>query len=154
MQTKNQNLKEKDEEDLIIIDPSYQYISYKKESGQKELSNSQYILELEVLNSSSLQIGTKIKIDHFGLIEGSLRNSKDNITYFGYLESSDNNTNEKDKINDINSVDYLLPLKHCEKYGRFFKIQYIPKLNEYIIKDLGNGLGTFIKIQDSIFIRD
>ena len=47
-----------------------------------------------------------------------------------------------------------MPLKHCEKLGRFFKIQYIPKYNEYIIKDLGNGLGTFIKINDSIYIRD
>lgn len=154
MHTKNQNLKDKNDEDFIIIDPAYQYISYQKETDQKELDNTQYLLELEVLNSSSLQIGTKIKIDHFGLVEGSLRNSKDNITYFGYLENSENNTNEKDKINDINSVDYLLPLKHCEKCGRFFKIQYLPKLNEYIIKDLGNGLGTFIKIQDSIFIRD
>ena len=87
-------------------------------------------------------------------MEGSLRNEKDNITYFGFLENSEKNNNEKDKINDQNSIDYLLPLKHCEKYGRFFKIHYIIKYNEYIIKDLGNGLGTFIKIQDSINIRN
>jgi hypothetical protein len=78
---------------------------------------------------------------------------KDNVSYFGCLENnSDNNTNEIDKNN--NAVDYLLPLKHCEKMGRFFKIQYIPKINEYIIKDMGNGLGTFIKIQDYIYIRN
>ena len=155
MQTNNPNQKEKeDEEDFIIIDPAYQYISYPNEKLENDINNNKpYILELEVLNSSSFPIGTRIKIDQFGLIEGSLRNAKDNITYFGFLENSENNTNEKDKINDNNSIDYLLPLKHCEKYGRFFKIQYITKLNEYIIKDLGNGLGTFIKIQDSINIR-
>ena len=51
-------------------------------------------------------------------------------------------------------MDFLLPVKHCNKLGKFFKIQYVPKLNIYIIKDLGNGFGTFIKITDSIIIRN
>lgn len=154
LQTNNQNDKEK-EEDFIIIDPTYPYMENKNqnekenENLEKKFENSPYILELEVINSSFLSNGTKIKIDQFGLLEGSLRNAKDNITYFGYMENSDDKNIDKD-----NSLDYLLPFKHCEKLGRFFKIQYIPKLNEYIIKDLGNGLGTFIKIQDLIYIRD
>ena len=45
---------------------------------------SNFILQLEVLNSFSLSKGTKIKIDQFGLVEGSLRNMRDGITYFGY----------------------------------------------------------------------
>jgi hypothetical protein len=56
--------------------------------------------------------------------------------------------------NKLNSIDYILPLKHCQNIGRFFKIQYLPKLNQFIIKDLGNGLGTFIKIKDLIYIRN
>ena len=108
---------------------------------------TQYILELEVLNSSFLSLGTKITIDQYGLKEGSLRNKKDNITYFGYKENND------DKNAD-NSIDYNIPLKHCKNVGRFFKIQYIPKFNQYIIRDMGNGLGTFIKIKDLIYIRN
>lgn len=127
---------------------------YQNENIQNKPDNTSYILELEVVKSASIQIGTKIKIDQFGLIEGSLRQARDGITYFGYYENSENNTNEKDKNNNENLVDYLLPLKHYDKIGRFFKIQYISKINEYIIKDLDNGLGTFIKIQDSIYIRD
>ena len=138
----------------MIIDLSNKYISLQNENFQNNPDNSSYILELEVLNSASIPIGTKIKIDKFGLTEGSLRQAKDNITYFGFYRNSENNTIEKEKNNSENSVDYLLPLKHCDKSGRFFKIQYISKINEYIIKDLGNGLGTFIKIQDSIYIRD
>ena len=97
--------------------------------------------------SSFLSLGTKIIIDQYGMKEGSLRNKKDNITYFGYNENND----EK---NEDNSIDYILPLKHCQNIGRFFKIQYLPKLNQFIIKDLGNGLGTFIKIKDLIYIRN
>ena len=152
IQTKNQGSKDNDPEKLVIIDPSYQYISESNVNINEE--SESHLLELEILNSYSLSIGTKIKIDELGLIEGSLRNAKDKITYFGSVENTDNNTNEKEKNADDNSIDYLIPLKHCEKFGRFFKIQFLPKLNQYIIKDLGNGLGTFIKIQDSIYLRD
>ena len=152
IQTKNQGSKDNDPEKLVIIDPSYQYISESNVNINEE--SESHLLELEILNSYSLSIGTKIKIDELGLIEGSLRNAKDKITYFGSVENTDNNTNEKEKNADDKSIDYLIPLKHCEKFGRFFKIQFLPKLNQYIIKDLGNGLGTFIKIQDSIYLRD
>ena len=157
--TKN---KEKDE-DFLIIDPTYSYIIKHNKNDLQNFNQQEInpnILELEILNSSCLIKGTKIKINQFGLIEGSLRNKKDNITYFGYLDKSEKNINDKDKEKEKekeeknNSVDYLLPLKHCDKLGRFFKIQFIPKINDYIIKDLGNGLGTFIKIQDLIYITN
>ena len=108
---------------------------------------SNLILQLEVLNSFSLSKGTKIKINKNGLIEGSLRNKNDGITYFGYL-GDDNDKNEE------NDLDYLLPIKKCDNLGRFFKIQYITKLNEYILNDLKKGFGTFVKIQDSIYLRN
>jgi len=114
------------------------------------------------LKSFSLSIGTKIKIDQFGLIEGSLRNRKDGITYFGYNGvSTSNNIYNINNINNINneieeenSLDYVLPIKHCDNPGRFFKIQYIKKLNEYILKHLEKGFGTFIKIEDSMYLRN
>jgi len=107
----------------------------------------QYSLELEILNSSYFSKGTKISIDKNGMVEGSLRNAKDKITYFGYCDDNNINTQES-------NFDFLLPIKHCNKLGKFFKIQYVPKLNIYIIKDLGNGFGTFVKIQDSYIIRN
>ena len=104
------------------------------------------------MNSFSLTKGTKIKIDKNGLIEGSLRNKKDGITYFGNLGDDNNNNLENNK--EENSLDYLLPIKKCDSPGRFFKIQYIKKLNEFILKDLKKGFGTFVKIQDSIYLRN
>lgn len=83
------------------------------------------------------------------MIEDSLRNAKDSITYFGYTDNIDL-TNKS----DTDSLDFIIPLKHSEKTGRFFKIEFLAKINEYIIKDLGKGLGTFIKIQDYMYIRD
>ena len=118
---------------------------------------SNFILQLGVLNSFSLSKGTKIKIDQFGLVEGSLRNMRDGITYFGYNGTKDTKNNEgeinKNEKED-NSLDYLLPIKRCNNPGRFFKIQYLKKLNEYILKDLNKGIGTFIKIQDSMYLRN
>ena len=83
---------------------------------------------------------------------------KDGITYFGNLDNINSNLNitykeENNEKEEDNSIDFNIPVKHCDKYGRFFKIQYIPKLNEYIIKDLHKGFGTFIKIQESMFLR-
>ena len=117
------------------------------------------ILQLEVLKSFSLEIGTKIKIDQFGLTEGSLRNMKDGITYFGYNGvNNDNNINNNNisdnKEKEENSLDYLLPIKRCDNPGRFFKIQYIKKLNEFILKHLQKGFGTFIKVNDSMYLRN
>ena len=109
-------------------------------------------MQLEVIKSFSLSIGTKIKIDQFGLLEGSLRNRKDGITYFGY--NGINSNNNIDNIEEENNLDYLLPIKHCDNPGRFFKIQYIKKLNEYILKHLEKGFGTFIKIEDSMYLRN
>ena len=152
LQTKNSNQKD---EDIIIIDPTYQFFSDQNGNIQNQPDDSNYILEIEVLNSSSISIGTKIKIDQLGITEGSLRSEKDGVTYFGFLGNSGNlNEKEKNIKSENDSNDYIIPLKHCEKFGRFFKIQYIPKFKDYIIKDLGKGLGTFIKIQDYIFIRN
>lgn len=123
-------------------------INSKPNISTNDFSNS--ILELEVLSSSSIVGGTKIKINKDGLISGSLRNKKDQITYFGYKDESVNNTDNED-----NSLDYVLPKKHNEKIGRYFKIEYKNETNEFYLRDLGNNsMGTFIKIENSIGLRD
>ena len=38
------------------------------------------------MNSATISLGTKLKINKFGLIGNSLRNKKDNITYFGFID--------------------------------------------------------------------
>ena len=146
------------DEDIILLEPATPLMSdqTENENNYKFLKSeeSNLILQLEVLNSFSLTKGTKIKIDQNGLMEGSLRNMKDGITYFGYLENDNNNDNMVNDKKEENDLDFLLPIKKCDNLGRFFKIQYIKKFNEYILNDLKKGFGTFVKIQDSIYLRN
>ena len=72
--------------------------------------------------------------------EGSLR---DFTTYFGcYSSINEENPSQinKDKINDV-----ILPKN--DGFGeRHFMIKYLIEKNYYMIKDLGEGTGTFIKV--------
>lgn len=111
----------------------------------------QKILKLTVINSPIIQHGTVIKINHEGLIGKSLRSIKDGITYFGYTEP-----NSKGYFNE-NEIDYLLPPKENSNnqfYGRYFQISYNPITNAYYLRYLDNGLGTFIRITDSMVLKD
>jgi pSer/pThr/pTyr-binding forkhead associated (FHA) protein len=54
----------------------------------------------------------------------------------------------KDNANIKSNINY-------DKYlGRYFQIYYNFSLNGYFLRDLGNGLGTFIKIKDSMLLKD
>ena len=54
----------------------------------------------------------------------------------------------KDNTNIKSNINY-------DKYlGRYFQIYYNFSLNGYFLRDLGNGLGTFIKIKDSMLLKD
>ncbi len=115
------------------------------------------ILEITVIGSQSMSYGTKIKIDKMGLIGKSLRNIKSNITYFGFIE--DLNLNNE---NNENSIDYLIPQKKFEDeendnvkfIGRFFRIYFNNKNFNYYLRDLGNCLGTYVKIKESILLKN
>ncbi len=115
------------------------------------------ILEITVIGSQSMSFGTKIKIDKMGLIGKSLRNIKSNITYFGFIE--DLNLNNE---NNENSIDYLIPQKKFEDeendnvkfIGRFFRIYFNNKNFNYYLRDLGNCLGTYVKIKESILLKN
>ena len=58
--------------------------------------------------------------------------------------SKSNNQNYNDQVsnNESQREEY-----HC---GRFFQISFNQMLNEFLIKDLGNGMGTFVKINGRI----
>ena len=115
------------------------------------------ILEITVIGSQSMSFGTKIKIDKMGLIGKSLRNIKSNITYFGFIEDLNLNNEKND-----NSIDYLIPQKKFEDeendnvkfIGRFFRIYFNNKNFNYYLRDLGNCLGTYVKIKESILLKN
>ena len=72
-------------------------LNYEEENIQI-VSNQNYIekikiiysyspkLNLEILNSITYHKGLIIKLDAFGMIENSLRNKRDDFTYFGFIE--------------------------------------------------------------------
>ena len=104
-----------------------------------------------------MSYGTKIKIDKMGLIGKSLRNIKSNITYFGFIEDLNLNNEKND-----NSIDYLIPQKKFEDeendnlkfIGRFFRIYFNTKNLNYYLRDLGNCLGTYVKVKESIILKN
>jgi hypothetical protein len=101
------------------------------------------------LNSFKLEKNFTIKINPLGMIENSLRKSKDGITYFGFVREVENNRN--------NLVDFLIePNGNYEsKYiGRHFKIFYNQNDYKYYIQDCGFGYGTFLKIQKKTLIKN
>ena len=97
------------------------------------------ILEITVIGSQSMSFGTKIKIDKMGLMEKSLRNIKSNITYFGFIEDLNLNNEKNDNLKFI---------------GRFFRIYFNTKNLNYYLRDLGNCLGTYVKVKESIILKN
>ena len=70
---------------------------------------------------------------------------KDFSTYFGSycsLSEEDPSKVNKDKLNDV-----ILP-KADGFGGRHFMVKYMIEKNHYMLKDLGEGTGTFVKVQD------
>ena len=106
-------------------------------------------LDLEVLNSWNLPIGLQLHIDELGL-KNSIRNKGDGITYFGFQT--------EDSLNTEPYIDYLLGPKDQEYdeqfVGKHFQIRFDNETKKYYIKDLGNGFGTFIKLNNEEKIKD
>lgn len=97
-------------------------------------------LTLTIIESASMEIGEKFLIYPSGLLN-SKRKSKDNCVYAGNLEVQGNNV-----INDI-----LLPSEENGTGKRHFMIKFRKGIwyldqNKYFIKDMGEGLGTFIRL--------
>ena len=55
-------------------------------------------------------------------------------------------------------VDYIIRPKDQDVdnryFGRHFQIHFNTNLMKYYLKDLGNGFGTFIKIQSETLLKD
>ncbi len=92
-------------------------------------------------------------------VEGSFRNAKDGITYFGCKKRAKRiskhvrvsllwicfNSKQTEILNDyiIPAVSKEIAKKHR---GKHYKIEYHVASNCYKIKDLGVGFGTFYKL--------
>lgn len=70
--------------------------SCKEQKGKKEK-----ILNIEIITSSYIKKGTLIKLTSEGYAQG-IRKIKDGITYFGYEEINENNSN------DVSLLKYII----------------------------------------------
>ena len=84
-----------------------------------------------------------LRINEMGL-EGSLRNVQDGITYIGSeLYEGDHVVN-----------DFVIP-ENKDSLGRqHLMIRYNPLTRKYLIKDSGEGSGTFLKLTFPIQVKD
>ena len=103
------------------------------------------------MNSSTFKKGSVISLDYLGMTNGSLRNERDGITYFGFEKI--------DETNPKKSIDFLIQNKNdstnMSKYlGRHFQIRFNRNDRKYYIVDLGNGFGTFMKLSQELKLKD
>ena len=128
-----------------VFDSSYKDFSFDRSRIQK-LEKAMYYAK--ILNISVLNLDLQLKnivVNALGC-EGSLRNCKDGITYFG---SKKKDASHGHIINDI-----VLPLVNKDlatNYrGKHFQISYDIAKDAYFIRDLKLGFGTFYKLHDSL----
>jgi pSer/pThr/pTyr-binding forkhead associated (FHA) protein len=134
----------------------------------KKIVDTADLLEIEVINSSTLQRGLKIEINSLGMTSNSERKAYDGYTFFGYSdkneidnlnENNEEEVNEEEKQNLNNDLDFVLVQKEDnnpneKNIGRHFRIRFDLKNMGYFIKDLGRGYGTFQKIMGKSKIKD
>ena len=116
----------------------------------EKLSKNSPKLDLEIINSLTLEKGLIISINTLGMISNSKRNANDGNTFFGFVSENEEDINKK--------VDFLIKPRddNFEQriIGRHFIIRFdIHKLC-YLIKDLGHGYGTFMKINEECILKD
>eukprot|EP00826_Nyctotherus_ovalis_P057767 TRINITY_DN7905_c0_g5_i1.p1 TRINITY_DN7905_c0_g5~~TRINITY_DN7905_c0_g5_i1.p1 ORF type:complete len:280 (-),score=61.77 TRINITY_DN7905_c0_g5_i1:376-1215(-) len=92
-------------------------------------------LAITVLESPTLKQGTVLKMTHAGL-EGSKRDVKDGRAYFG----TDTGQGQ------YQTNDCVFSMEEQGFGRRHFVIEYEPSKNAYMLKDLGDGTGTFIRV--------
>ena len=105
-------------------------------------------LSLIVIDSVKMIIGTQYEIFPYGL-KSSQRNLKDGCVYAGSLEKTGNL-----KINDI-----ILPESEKGIGKRHFMITFVKGSNyldksAYMIKDMGEGMGTFIRLDKPLRLQN
>ena len=131
----------------------------KKKEKKPMKKEKEKILILEIITSDMEKEGKKIIINPEGYNLG-LRHAKDGLTIFGY---EDQNKMSKEVRNKIyfkfqKSIDYILNPKDDKIddrfFGQHFCIKYNKENNQYYLKDLGCGFGTFVRINKIYEIAD
>jgi len=100
-------------------------------------------LLLEILESPTIPKGTSFSINACGY-ENSERKMSDGCVYLGTA----GNKGDDQIINDI-----IIPSEEQGMGGRHLVIKYSIETKEYFIKDLGEGTGTFVRIDYAIPLK-
>jgi len=99
-------------------------------------------LKLIAIEGSLIPINTEFIINAGGLINGG-RSKQDGETYIGHLA---NKKGDKANANDIVLEDFSVGPQHS-------LIKYDPERRKYFLQDLGEGSGTFIKIEEELELK-
>ena len=142
---KNNNYNEENNE--FIIDNEQTLIDTIK---LKNVFSKSKKLIIEIMtNNKSCEKYIRIEINPFGYIN-SKRQKKDGITYFGNMLGQGDGIEGDIDVEIKNNENY----EGDDFYGRYFMIKFNPDDLNYYIKDLGKGIGTFIKIQEWTEIKN
>ena len=121
----------------------------------KKIVNKADLLEIEIINSLTIQRGLKIEINALGMTTNSERKAYDGNTFFGFLGE---NEEGDEGLNVNNEVDFVIKPRdnnyENRALGRHFRIRFDLNSLSYMIKDLGCGYGTFKKITKETKIKD
>ena len=113
-------------------------------------------LEIDIINGLSINSNLKIEINALGMVQGSKRNAKEGITYFGLIDEDNSyiDTNNKEDVDFIINTNEIIDEENSNILGRHFRIRFDVNTMKYYIKDLGRGFGTFKKIVKKSKIKD
>lgn len=100
-------------------------------------------LKITIIDSTAAQPGTSLEINAAGMIN-TLRNKGDMCTYIGSIQSEDNYV-----INDfvIDELEKGMGKQHLV-------IKFNPNKGKYFISDLGEGTGTFVRIDSQLILKE
>jgi len=102
-------------------------------------------LRLKVLSSTTLQKSAVLTISPLGC-EGALRPVQDGCTYFG---------NQQSPVPSSEANDFVIPLEGGQReMGRHFVVRYDLAAEAYFLKDLGQGLGCYIRLDGPKALQD
>lgn len=105
--------------------------------------NSAKILNIEVVESPTIKVGTIITMNAGGLID-SKRLLKDGCAYFGTASTQD----------QYSMNDFIMPADEKGSGLRHFMIRYHVDKKAYFLKDLEEGTGTFVRITPKLILRN
>ena len=110
----------------------------------EKLEKSEKRLTLVIVESEKMQTGKTYIITPVGLLNSERTYAGDGCVYAGSLYYE-----EQKIVNDI-----ILPQTEKGVGKRHFIIQYQQKEERYMIKDLGDGMGTFIRLTHPLQLQN